>query len=77
MFFKTAPRGRRYYDLDCFGQNLKAMITFCYQRMNSQNDQDILEQHLLPFWLHSDHNNHYFQEDNCTMHKLAQPEIGY
>ena len=54
-----------------FSYNGKATIAFCPRKMNSQNYQDVLEKHLLPFWLHPDQNNHYFQADNCTIHKSA------
>ena len=49
----------------------KASIGFCSRNMNSQNYQDMLEEHLLPFWLDPEISNYYFQQDNCSIHKSA------
>jgi len=57
--------------LAAFSFKGKATVAFCPRRMNSQNYQDVLKKHLLSFWLHPDHNNHYFQEYNFTIHKPA------
>ena len=54
-----------------FSFNGNDTIGVCPWRMNSQNYQGVLEEHVLPFWLHSDRNNHYFQEGYCPIHKSA------
>ena len=54
-FSKRQQEGGGIVIWAAFSSKEKATIVVCLQRMNSQNYQGVLEEHLLSFWLHPDH----------------------
>jgi len=49
----------------------KSCIGFCKPKMKSVDYQNVMEDHLLPLWLHSYQTHTIYQQDNAPIHKSA------
>jgi len=50
---------------------LVKVLRFCKPKIKSVDYQNVMKEHLLPLWLHSDQTHAIYQQDNAPIHKSS------